>query len=87
MEVYARVRELYTNAYKWEAPDISNAREYSSSARMREYIRLWINTWDLRRLYNYEADVMIEAVPTSYNEDPDLQHEAVEEEDEPYITV
>lgn len=85
--VYGQVRELYSLAYEWSAPEISR-REYSSSTGMRQYVRSWINAWDLRRLYDHEADVVMESVPMSYDEDADMQApvEEPEEADSPIIT-
>jgi hypothetical protein len=82
--VGARARELYAAAYGWEAPPDSG-REYSLSTGLRQYLRAWINTWDLRRLYGIEADIVVEAVPLSYEEDTDLQRE--KRDDEPEIAL
>jgi BREX system ATP-binding protein BrxC/D len=86
METYRKVRALYSTAYGWEAPEIGNAREYSSSTGMRQYVRSWITIWDLRRLYNYQADLIAERATISYDEDADLQTEPREEE-EPTIST
>jgi P-loop Domain of unknown function (DUF2791) len=86
-EVYQRVRDLYAGAYRWDAPEISGAREYSSSTGMRQYVRSWINIWDLRRLYDYQADVVIEEERISYEEDVDFQTEPPEAAEEPIITT
>jgi hypothetical protein len=86
-ETYAKVRALYSSAYDWEAPEITDAREYSSSTGMRQYVRSWINTWDLRRLYDYRAEVIVEPEAISYEEDVDLQIESLEEEPGPVITT
>ena len=54
---------------------------------MRQYVRSWITVWDLRRLYNYEADLVAENVAISYGEDPDFQIEKRDEDEEPVITT
>jgi len=84
--IYRRVAELYGGAYAWETPDIADVREYTSSTGMRQYVRSWINAWDLRRLFQAQADLVTETVTTSYEEDPDLQT-AVTDDDEPSITL
>jgi hypothetical protein len=76
-EVYSRVWSLYTRAYDWSAPDISNRREHSQRTAMRQHIRSWINTWDLRRLYDYQAHLVVEEVTVSLDEDADMQTEAL----------
>jgi hypothetical protein len=83
---YRKVRSLYSDAYGWEAPEIGNTREYSSSTGMRQYVRSWINIWDLRRLYNYQADLVAERATFSYEEDADMQTESRAEE-EPTISI
>lgn len=80
--VYRKVRELYSGAYQWPAPELENRIEYSSSTGMRQYIRSWVNAWDLRRLYDYEASLVTEEVSISYEEDTDLQAEPPAGEDE-----
>jgi hypothetical protein len=81
----ARARELYSTAYNWEAPPSDAGREYSLSTGLRQYLRTWINAWDLRRLYGVEADIVVEEVQLSYEEDTDLQRE--KRDDEPEIAL
>jgi hypothetical protein len=41
---------------------------------MREYVRAWINEWDLRRLDpTYQPEIEVEQVTTDYSEDPELE--------------
>jgi hypothetical protein len=84
-EIGARARELYIAAYNWEAPPLDSVREYSLSTGLRQYLRAWINAWDLRRLYGIEADIVVEQVQLSYEEDTDLQNE--KRDDEPEIAL
>jgi hypothetical protein len=86
-ETYQKVRALYAGAYDWEAPEIEDAREYSSSTGMRQYVRSWITVWDLRRLYDYQPDLIVEEPSISYEEDVDLQTETRPEDEEPIITT
>ena len=80
-ETYARVREVYRAAYDWQPPDIAGAVEYAGSTRMRQYVRAWVNLWDLRRLYDYEGSLVSEELTTSYDEDADLEKTDAPEED------
>ena len=48
-------------------------REYAASTGMRQYLRAWINVWDLRRLYDVQAEIVTDTVTQSYDEDHDLQ--------------
>lgn len=86
-KTYQQVRQLYGTAYGWDAPDIGNRQEYSTSTRMRQYVRAWINTWDLRRLYDYQADTVADALNMSYEEDADVQAAPPDDWDEPAITL
>jgi hypothetical protein len=81
LETYDKVRLAYSEAYAWDAPPIDNKREHLESNSMRQYVRSWINTWDLRRLYDYQAQTTIEDIVMSYDEDTDLQEDAPEIEE------
>jgi hypothetical protein len=81
----ARAQELYATAYNWDAPPPDARREYSLSTGLRQYLRVWINAWDLRRLYGIEADIVVESVQLSYEEDTDLQRD--KHDDEPEIAL
>ncbi|MHB0936894.1 MAG: BREX system ATP-binding domain-containing protein [Armatimonadota bacterium] len=83
--IYRRVAELYAGAYAWETPDIADVREYTASTGMRQYVRSWINVWDLRRLFQARADLVVETVAPSYEEDADMQ--TVVDDEEPSITL
>ena len=72
-DTFEQLRAIYAAAYRWEPPaSLANTPEYAGSTRMRQYVRAWINLWDLRRLYNYGATTVIEKVVVSYDEDADL---------------
>jgi hypothetical protein len=79
-ETYQRVREVYGAAYGWPPPDIAGAVEYAVSTRMRQYVRAWVNLWDLRRLYDYEGSLTTETLAPAYDEDADLETVAPEED-------
>ncbi|MDD3925954.1 MAG: DUF2791 family P-loop domain-containing protein [bacterium] len=77
-EMHDRLRSLYADAYSWEPPRVDDSREYLSSTAMRQYIRTWINAWDLLRLYGYQAETVYDDVTIGYDEDTDLQTEETE---------
>jgi hypothetical protein len=73
--IYEATRALYAEAYDWQPPDErENRREYLASTGWRQYVRTWITTWDLRRLYGYAANPVIDRPQMSYEEDEDIQH-------------
>ncbi|HEU5469372.1 MAG TPA: BREX system ATP-binding domain-containing protein [Actinophytocola sp.] len=43
---YERIKQLHANAFDWLPPDVPGL-ERSASNRMRQYVRAWINEWDL----------------------------------------
>jgi hypothetical protein len=46
---YRTLRRLHGAAYGWEPPDVAGL-ERLGATRMRQYVRAWINEWDLVRL-------------------------------------
>ena len=46
---YGRLKELHGAAFGWSPPDVPGL-ERLGATRMRQYIRAWINEWDLVRL-------------------------------------
>jgi len=46
---YAQLRRIHAEAYAWDPPDVVGLERLPSN-RMRQYVRAWINEWDLRRL-------------------------------------
>lgn len=43
---YARIKQLHAAAFDWSPPDVPGLPR-SGSNRMRQYVRAWINEWDL----------------------------------------
>ena len=74
LNLYGQLRAIHSEAYGWEAPDIDNDIGRGAPARIRSYVRRWINEWDLRRLYP-ELDPEIEEMEFifSYEEDTTLE--------------
>ena len=70
---HEKVREIHGRAYHWDPPP-AGQREVLGSTRMREYVRRWINEWDLSRLYpGYQAETEVREVRLDYRESPDLE--------------
>jgi hypothetical protein len=73
-QAYTRLRELHGRAFGWQPPDVAGL-ERLGATRMRQYVRAWINEWDLVRLDpGYRPETEMVDVPTDYREDPDLEH-------------
>ncbi|MGH9180917.1 MAG: BREX system ATP-binding domain-containing protein, partial [Acidimicrobiales bacterium] len=68
---YTRLKAIHADAYGWEPPDVEGLERLPSN-RMRQYVRAWINEWDLRRLDpTYRPDISATEVVVDYSEDPD----------------
>ncbi|MFN8635230.1 MAG: BREX system ATP-binding domain-containing protein [Chloroflexota bacterium] len=68
-----RLRALHGLAYDWQPPDL-DAGERATSTSMRQYVRRWINEWDLLRLYpEYRPAMVAERFELDYSENPDLE--------------
>lgn len=46
---YAKLKQIHAEAYGWDPPDVAGLERLPSN-RMRQYVRAWINEWDLLRL-------------------------------------
>jgi hypothetical protein len=70
---YAALMELHGVAFGWSPPDIPGL-ERLGATRMRQYIRAWINEWDLVRLDpTFRPQTEAVRVDTDYREDSDLE--------------
>jgi hypothetical protein len=46
---YAQLKRIHGEAYGWDPPEVAGVERLPSN-RMRQYVRAWINEWDLLRL-------------------------------------
>lgn len=70
---YTRLRTLHGEAFGWRPPDVAGL-ERLGATRMRQYVRAWINEWDLVRLDpEYRPETEMVDLRTDYREDPDLE--------------
>jgi hypothetical protein len=67
-----RTRDLYQRAYGW-SPPATDIGQPSATRSMRQYIKGWITTWDLDRLYGVQGEIVSETPPSDYAEDRDLE--------------
>jgi hypothetical protein len=78
---YEQIKRIHGQAYGWSPPDVASL-EWTLSGRMRQYVRAWINEWDLVRLDpSYKPDIEVTDLRFDYDEDKDL--EATSEETAP----
>lgn len=70
---YSSLKALHGVAYGWEPPEVEGLERLPSN-RMRQYVRAWINEWDLSRLDPlYEAETTASPVDIDFAEDSDLE--------------
>ena len=65
---YSTLRQLHGGAYGWEPPHVPGLEQLGAT-RMRQYVRAWINEWDLVRLDpGYRPITEVVDVPGDYRE-------------------
>lgn len=70
---YERLKALHGEVFGWNPPDVVGL-ERLGATRMRQYVRAWINEWDLRRLdQQYRPVIEVADVAADYREDPHLE--------------
>jgi len=75
---YRQLKALHSEAFEWDAPDVAGL-ERLGATRMRQYVRAWINEWDLVRLDpSYHPQTEVAPLTVSYDEQPDLDGDRVE---------
>jgi hypothetical protein len=73
---YAALKKLHGQAFGWSPPDV-HGLERLGATRMRQYVRAWINEWDLVRLdpaFLPQTEVI--AITSDYREDGALEEAA-----------
>ena len=83
-ETMAKLRQLYSTAYSWDAPILqAEARGAGYQNRMRYKVRASINEWDLQRLYpGYHPETEGEEFRYTYEENVDLERESKDDADD-----
>jgi bacteriophage exclusion system BrxC/D-like protein len=70
---YAALRRLHGEAFGWSPPDVAGLERLGAN-RMRQYVRAWINEWDLVRLDPvYAPETEVVTIATDYREDTALE--------------
>lgn len=78
---YAALKRLHADAFGWSPPDVAGL-ERLGATRMRQYVRAWINEWDLVRLDPaFQPQTLAVDIASNYAEDADLAAEGSQSED------
>ncbi|MDQ3384540.1 MAG: DUF2791 family P-loop domain-containing protein [Actinomycetota bacterium] len=69
---YTKLKQIHAEAFGWDPPDVEGLERLPSN-RMRQYVRAWINGWDLRRLDpSYRPEIAVDEVAMDFTEDAEL---------------
>lgn len=69
---YRAIQNIHAEAFTWQPPEVRGLERLGSNT-MRQYVRAWINEWDLSYLYpSYKPETMVTEVEIQYSEDRDL---------------
>lgn len=78
-QAYQRLKQLHAEAFEWQPPDVPGLERLGAN-RMRQYVRAWINEWDLVRLDpRYRPETEIADLASDYREDDTLSPAAADE--------
>lgn len=70
--IYRSLKALHGEAFDWQPPDVTGL-ERLGATRLRQYVRAWINEWDLIMLDpSYRPQTEVTTIGASYDEDADL---------------
>jgi phytoene dehydrogenase-like protein len=68
-QAYRRLKELHASAFEWLPPDVTGLERLGAN-RMRQYVRAWINEWDLvRQDPHYRPSTEAVDLAVDYRED------------------
>lgn len=68
---YTKLKQVHAAAFDWDPPDVEGLERLPSN-RMRQYVRAWINEWDLRRLdSSYVPDISAGDLVVDYTDSLD----------------
>ena len=73
---YTALKAIHGSAHEWDPPDVEGLERLPSN-RMRQYVRAWINEWDLRRLDpSYRPSTTSSEIHLDFSEAAELEGEA-----------
>jgi P-loop Domain of unknown function (DUF2791) len=72
-QAYGAIKGLHAGAFGWSPPDVPGL-ERLGATRMRQYVRAWINEWDLVRLDPaFRPQTEVVDIASDYSEDSALE--------------
>lgn len=76
-----QIANLYADAYGWTPPP-TEIGERLTGKSMRQYIKSWITTWDIERLYGETPHIAAGTIATDYDENTDMEHATASDSDD-----
>ena len=74
-KTYTALKAIHAAAHGWDPPEVEGLERLPSN-RMRQYVRAWINEWDLRRLDpTYDPSTTTSDVHLDFSEAAELEGE------------
>jgi len=67
-----KISRFYRDAYEWNPPQ-TELGERLAGKSMRQYVKSWITTWDVERLYGETPSIEVDTIPIDYTESPDME--------------
>jgi hypothetical protein len=67
-----KITTLYRDAYNWTPPQIDIGERLAGKS-MRQYVKSWITTWDIRRLYGEVSVISTETINIDYTESTEIE--------------
>jgi hypothetical protein len=67
-----KISRFYRDAYEWNPPAI-DVGERLAGKSMRQYVKSWITSWDMQRLYGEMPGVEVDTIPIDYTESSDIE--------------
>jgi hypothetical protein len=75
---YAQLKQIHAEAFAWSPPDVPGLERLPSN-RMRQYVRAWINEWDLCRLDPaHRPEISVGGLDVDLSTDGDLEGDGPE---------
>ena len=67
-----KIATLYRDAYDWTPPQIEIGERLAGKP-MRQYVKSWITTWDIMRLYGEAPVISTQSIATDYTESSEIE--------------
>jgi hypothetical protein len=77
---FDKIASFYREAYDWMPPEIGIGERLAGKS-MRQYVKSWITSWDIMRLYGETPVIKTETIATDYTESSEIE-EAVARSDQ-----